>query len=182
MKREERQSGFSHRLSHRLTRAALAVTIPLALLGGVRAVGWTAAQLKVWADGDTLKAADINGNFMALGTQIAAVTAPLAWTNLTLMNSFAVYGSGYAPPSYAKDAMGVVHLRGLVMGSTAAQVTVAILPPGFRPKYHIEETVACGGTDPCTMVVKTTGEMLFELITPQSAWLSLDGLTFDASP
>jgi hypothetical protein len=182
MKREERQRGISHRLSHRLTRAALVVTIPLALLGGVRAVGWTAAQLKVWADGDTLKAADINGNFMALSAQLGAVTAPLAWTNLALMNEWDAYGSGYAPPSYAKDALGVVHLRGLVMGSTAPQVTVAILPPGFRPKYNIEESVPCGGTAPCTMVVKTTGEMLFELITPKSTWLSLDGLTFDASP
>jgi hypothetical protein len=180
MNGEEQQSGSW--LSHRLTRAALVVTIPLALVGGVRAVGWTAAQLKVWSDGDTLKAADINGNFIALSAQLTAATAPLVWTNFTLMNAWDVYGSGYAPPSYAKDAMGVVHLRGLVSGSTDPQITIAILPPGFRPKYHLETTVACGGSAPCTMVVKPTGEMIFELITPKSAWLSLDGITFDASP
>jgi hypothetical protein len=168
-------------LSHRLTRAALVVSVPLAVVGGVRAVGWSAAQLKVWADGDTLKAADINGNFTALAGQIGAVTAPMTWTALSLMNKWTPYGGvGYAPPSYARDALGVVHLRGLVTGSTAAQVTIAVLPAGFQPKYNYETTVACGGTTPCTVLIKTTGEMLFELISANSSWLSFDGLTFEA--
>jgi hypothetical protein len=168
-------------LSHRLTRVALVVSIPLALLGGVRAVGWTAAQLKVWNDGDTLSAADINGNFMALSTQLGAITAPLDWTNLGLMNTWVSYGDGYATPSYAKDALGIVHLRGLVKGSTAPQVTIAVLPVGFRPKFNTETLVACGGTTPCTVLVKPTGEMLFELISSASSWLSFDGLTFEAA-
>ena len=66
----------------RLSRGALIVLIPLAVIAGVRSVGWTAAQLKEWNDGDVLKADDINGNFMALSTQIAAVTAPLTWNKL----------------------------------------------------------------------------------------------------
>jgi hypothetical protein len=179
MKREGQWGGTW--LSRRLVRAALVVSIPLAVVGGVRAVGWTAAQLKQWSDGETLKAADINGNFMALSAQLAAVTAPLAWTNLALMNTWAPYGDGYAPPSYAKDTLGVVHLRGLVRGSTASQVTIAVLPAGFRPKYNFESVVACGGSAPCTLLVKTTGEMLFEAIFPNSSWLSFDALSFDGA-
>jgi hypothetical protein len=169
-------------VSRRLVRAALLVAIPLVIVGGVRTVGWTAAQLKSWSDGDTLKAADINGNFMALSAQIAAASAPLAWTNLVLVNSWDPYADGYAPPSYAKDTHGIVHLRGLVTGSTASQITVAVLPAGFRPKYHFEAYVACGGASPCTVLVKTTGEVIFEQIYPNSSWLSFDGLSFDAGP
>ena len=41
-------------LSRRLARGALLVSIPLALVGGVRAVDGAAAQLKQWTDGETL--------------------------------------------------------------------------------------------------------------------------------
>jgi hypothetical protein len=169
-------------LSHRATRAALVVAVPLALVGGVRAVSWAAAQIKAWSDGDTLSAADLNGNFTALASQIGALTAPLTWTALPLVNRWTPYaGVGYAPPSYAKDALGVVHLRGLVTGSTAPQVTIAVLPAGFRPQYHLETTVACGGTTTCTVLIKSTGEMVFELISASASWLSFDGLSFDAT-
>jgi hypothetical protein len=178
--KSERQWGGTW-LSRRLARGALLVSIPLALVGGVRAVGWTAAQLKQWNDGETLKAADINANFMALSAQLAALTAPLAWTNLALASPWNPYGDGYAPPSCAKDALGVVHLRGLVKGSTASQVTVAVLPPGFRPKYNFESVMACGGSAQCTLLIKATGELLFEAIYPNSSWLSFDGLSFDGA-
>jgi len=53
----------------RATRLALLVIIPLALVGGVRAVTWAAATLKVWANGDVLTAADLNANFAALAAE-----------------------------------------------------------------------------------------------------------------
>lgn len=53
--------------SKRMVRwAALFLGVPLAVLGGVHAVSWAAATLKTWNDGDTLTAADLNGNFAAL--------------------------------------------------------------------------------------------------------------------
>jgi hypothetical protein len=168
-------------LSGRLARAALVASVPLAVLIGARTAGWSAAQLKQWSDGDTLKAADINGNFAALSAQIAALGARLAWTKLELASGWSAYGDGYAEPSYAKDVLGIVHLRGLVTGSPAPQTIVAHLPAGFRPPYHVEELLACGGTTPCTVVVKTTGEVIFELISSSSTWLSFDGLTFEAA-
>jgi hypothetical protein len=163
-------------------RVALVASVPLAVVSGARTLGSTAAQLKQWSDGDTLKAADINGNFAALSAQITALTAPLSWTALGLMNGWGAYGDGYAPPSYAKDALGMVHLRGLVKGAPAPQTIVAILPAGFRPAYNVEEVLACGGTSPCSVVVETSGEVIFEEINASSTWLSFDGLSFEAAP
>jgi hypothetical protein len=58
---------------------------------------------------------------------------------------------------------------------------VSQLPAGFRPAYHVEELLACGGATPCSVVVKSTGEVIFELINANSTWLSFDGLTFEAA-
>jgi hypothetical protein len=166
----------------RLSRGALIVLIPLALVVGVRSIGWTAAQLRAWNDGDVLKADDINGNFTALSTQISALTAPLTWSKLPLMGGWTTYGSGYADPSYTKDSLGIVHLRGLVKGSPVPGMLVASLPDGFRPAYNTEEVMPCGGPSPCTVVFKPTGEVVFELINSSSSWLSFDGLTFSSGP
>ena len=178
VQRTKKRAWFSDRLSRRV----LIVLIPLAVIVGVRSIGWTAAQLKAWNDGDVLKADDINGNFMALSTQIAAVTAPLTWSKLPVMGGWATYGSGYADPSYTRDSLGVVHLRGLVKGTPVPGMTVATLPDGFRPSYNMEEVLPCGGPSPCTVVFKPTGEVIFELINSSSSWLSFDGLTFSVGP
>ena len=156
------------------------VSVPLAVISATRVVGGTAAQLKQWSDGDTLTAADINGNFAALSAQIAGLTAPLSWTNLALESPWSPYGNGYGTPSYAKDALGIVHLRGTVKGTPVPGMMVATLPDGFRPAFIVEELMACGGTDTCTVVFKPTGEVIFELIHPAATWLSFDGLTFEA--
>jgi hypothetical protein len=54
----------------RVKKWALRLGIPLALVLGGGAVAW-AAGLVVWSDGQTLKAADLNGNFNYLEGQIA---------------------------------------------------------------------------------------------------------------
>jgi hypothetical protein len=48
--------------------AAISVTIL-----GAAAIGYAGPTLHVWKDGDTLTAADLNGNFTALDTRIAAL-------------------------------------------------------------------------------------------------------------
>jgi hypothetical protein len=180
MKTEERPTRAW--FPRRLARGALVASIPLAVIGGVRSVGWTAAALKAWSDGDVLKADDINGNFAALSAQIAAVTAPLSWTKLTFMGGWTSYGNGYGDPAYAKDALGVVHLRGLAKGTPTPGMVVSTLPAGFRPESIVEMYLACAGTSPCTVAFKPTGEVVFEMVYPASMWLSFDGLTFSAAP
>jgi hypothetical protein len=168
--------------SRRLVRRAVVLAIPLLTVVGMRAVAWTATQLKQWNEGDVLKAVDLNDNFAALGAQIAALSAPRSWTPMSLASGWSAYGDGYATPSYARDTLGIVHLRGLIKGTPAPQTIVAVLPAGFRPPFHVEELLACGGTAPCTVVVKTTGEVVFEVINSNSTWLSFDGLTYEAIP
>jgi hypothetical protein len=56
-------------------RVALLIGVPLAVLGGVRAVTWAASTLHTWATGDTLSATDLNGNFTALDQRVAALEA-----------------------------------------------------------------------------------------------------------
>jgi hypothetical protein len=47
-------------------------------------------------------------------------------------NSWVNFGSTWAPAAYRKDAMGFVHLRGLVKSGTV-NVAIFVLPVGFRP-------------------------------------------------
>jgi hypothetical protein len=60
--------------SRALLRIALFLGVPLSIVGGVRAVSWAAAQLKTWANGDTLTADDLNGNFAALQSAITSAS------------------------------------------------------------------------------------------------------------
>jgi hypothetical protein len=57
-----------------------------------------------------------------------------AWTAVTFTNSWADYGSTYAPAAYRKDAQGYVHLRGLIKSGTLGSAAFT-LPAGFRPGY-----------------------------------------------
>jgi hypothetical protein len=49
------------------------VGVPLAVLGAVRAVSWAASSLKSWNQGETLSAADLNGNFTAIDQRLATL-------------------------------------------------------------------------------------------------------------
>jgi hypothetical protein len=72
------------RYSRFARRLAVIVGIPLAVLGGARAVSWGAATLKTWMDGDTLTAADINGNFAALAAQQTPANVLAAFNTATV--------------------------------------------------------------------------------------------------
>lgn len=61
------------RRKHILAGAA----ISLAVLGAAAAT-YAGPSLHMWSDGDTLKAADLNGNFTALDTRVAALEAKIA--------------------------------------------------------------------------------------------------------
>jgi hypothetical protein len=63
--------------SKRLTRILLIVGVPLIVLGGVRTVSWAAAAIKSWTSGETLTAADLNGNFAAMNARLDAMQAQL---------------------------------------------------------------------------------------------------------
>lgn len=54
-----------------ITRLALLVAVPLAVVLGIKAVAW-AVNLKTWTGGETLTAADLNANFAAVNAQLVA--------------------------------------------------------------------------------------------------------------
>lgn len=65
------------------------------------------------------------------------VRAP-AWVSATLGAGWTNYGTAFALTSYAKDAMGWVHVRGLVRNSRGANTSgratpILTLPVGYRP-------------------------------------------------
>jgi hypothetical protein len=115
---------------------------------------------------------------------------PLSFTNATLINKWTVdpnYGS--APPGYARDDFGIVHLRGSVDGQHApgpATDSVAFdLPAGYRPPTftNLLAWAACGSNSGVARVrVAPTGEVIVDFVTAScNAFVSLDGLTFPTS-
>jgi len=53
----------------RVQLVALALGVPLAVLGGARTLSWAAAQLTTWQDGDVLTAKSLNDNLAALAAE-----------------------------------------------------------------------------------------------------------------
>jgi hypothetical protein len=63
-------------VSPRFKKWALRIAVPLGVLLGGGAIAW-AAGLHAWNTGDTLQAADLNGNFSYLQGEIMAQGVPL---------------------------------------------------------------------------------------------------------
>ena len=62
-----------------------------------------------------------------------------SWITLpTLQNGWSDVGSTYGAAVYGKDAVGVVHVRGLITGGTSTDGTLLFtLPPGYRSPFTI---------------------------------------------
>src|SRR5262245_61282511 len=89
-----------------LTRVALIVGTPIALVVATQIVAW-AASLKTWNSGDTLTAADLNANFAAMGSDVASVS-----TALTSLDGGAVKTSGDQTISGTKTFGGDMRVNG----------------------------------------------------------------------
>jgi hypothetical protein len=82
-----------------------------------------------------------------------------------------------APPSYAKDSLGVVHLRGALFGSD--DTTAFVLPSGLRPSHVVDAPVfSQSGVAGGVTIDKHGNVVLFG--GNVSAFASLDGVTFVA--
>src|SRR5580704_9507353 len=71
----------------RLKKWGLRMGLPLAMLLGGSAAAW-AAGLRTWNPGDTLLAADLNGNFASLDARVAALEGPTSKVSLHDVSSF----------------------------------------------------------------------------------------------
>lgn len=80
--------------------------------------------------------ATLREEIAALDSRLAIFEAPLTWTNVsTFNNGWTNFGGGWAPAAYAKDALGFVHVRGLIKDGAAGQIF--LLPAGFRPPVDL---------------------------------------------
>lgn len=99
------------------------------------------------------------------------------WIAPTLLNSWVNFGSGYNPAGYYKDALGVVHLRGMLKNGTFA-VPMFVLPAGYKPAYT-ETFVAISGGAVGFVNVGADGQIV--PVAGINTFFSLDGMTFHAA-
>jgi hypothetical protein len=87
-------------------------------------------------------------------------------------SSFHNDGGNEVTGAFSKDAWGIVHLRGLVVGGTTG--TLFTLPAGYRPSKNLAEVV-WRGIDAEELVVLPDGEV--RIMGGESS-VALDGVTF----
>jgi len=113
----------------RVKRWGLRIGIPLAVLVGGGAIAW-AAGLHTWANGDTLNATDLNGNFSNLQAQITALQtapAPVVAINTTVSGGAGGVQTVSCPSGYnlvaaalAQDDRTQAGIAGWDLGGTIA--------------------------------------------------------------
>jgi len=105
---------------------------------------------------------------------------------VTFQNGWVNYGSGFPPCTYWKDAMGIVHLEGLVQGGTI-NATVFTLPAGYRPGVLsgagsiMFATTQATPVSICDLRIDYNGN-LAQSGSPagSNGWLNLNGIQFDS--
>ena len=117
---------------------------------------------------------------------VAATAGDLVYTAPSLLNSWANF-VGWAAAGYAKDAQGVVRLKGLVKdGITAVGTPIFKLPVGYRPSENRVFSVAT--FDGVSLIharidVGSNGDVETGVQdnNVRNTWLSLDGISFVAA-
>lgn len=96
--------------------------------------------------------------------------------------NWADYGGGFTGGGYWRDALGLIHLRGLVQTSVGRAVgaTIFTLPVGFRPSAQELFAVNIGTTGTHGRVdVAATGQVYIQTALAASDFVSLSGIVFD---
>jgi hypothetical protein len=108
----------------------------------------------------------------------ATTTLKIEPVDFTLLNDAVAYGGEFEVPSYFRTRENIVHLRGLMKGSTSSPV--CILPAGFRPaKRLLFATVQANSSVNYgigRVDVKANGEI--ELSAATNLYNALDGISF----
>jgi hypothetical protein len=130
------------------SKSTTAAAVVVAFTLGVAAPA-AAHEAAKKVSGSTLKANSVTGKQvkestlhivpkakLALKAKVALTAKalpPLVWHNLTLRNDWTLVGT--VQPSYAVDAQGIVHLRGVMAGTIDTEAFV--LPVKARPHVQI---------------------------------------------
>jgi hypothetical protein len=121
--------------------------------------------------------------FTALGGSTYAATSisssgRIHFTNAKLHNSWANSGPPSAAAGYAKDSLGVVHLRGAIAGSTSLSVAF-VLPKALRPSHDLLVPVVAGAGNVQILQILRSGKALPDGPNVTN-FTSLDGISFAA--
>jgi hypothetical protein len=121
--------------------------------------------------------ADVLVDYPAVSLELAEVIGTLAWRPLPLLSG-APIGGAYAPPAYAIDCHGLVHVRGVLQFSgPTSNLQMAILPPCVDGNLFWGQL--CAGTAPCRVELYTNGAFNCVGPIPDASWLSLTGISYD---
>jgi hypothetical protein len=92
-----------------------------------------------------------------------------------LLNGWVAWGNPYSTAAYMMDALGFVHLRGLVRSGRLGQ-PIFQLPPGLRPRFqhlHCKSHAAEGSG---RIDISVDGVVFAS--NGNNEWVSLDDITF----
>jgi hypothetical protein len=108
----------------------------------------------------------------------AADVADLEFKNAKLLGGWVDSDDDDAPPGFAVDAQGVVHLRGGLDGSDAVDTMPFRLPRALRPApgHRIRELVLAGNNTVGVVNVLEDGSVIVNATDP--VLVSLDGISF----
>ncbi|MFN2466130.1 MAG: hypothetical protein ABR598_07690 [Candidatus Dormibacteria bacterium] len=149
---------------------------------------WPFSQVIVCAAGDTLSfgayqasnsPADVTGRcaFVLLASSTTLLTGgggDQVWIAPTLAGAWAVYAGN--APGYRIDALGFVHLRGMLQGGSGTMFT---LPVAYRPAQATQHDAAQGGG---TYRVQVNADGTVVPIDAPATYGSLDGISFYVGP
>jgi hypothetical protein len=114
-----------------------------------------------------------------------AVKDLVPWTNFyaSLTPSWVVYGNGYAFPSYKKDALGNVRLRGSMKGGSNG--TIYTLGTGLRPAANLYFSIPCWNATTLSqssgyLIINSTGVLSIWVPSGYNSQVGLDGITWQA--
>ena len=100
------------------------------------------------------------------------------WLDVTLVNGWTEFGSGFSPVQCLVDSDGLVTLRGLIQNGGFPNLVR--VPEPCRPAYtHVLTTVS--QNELARVDVETTGYLKWRAGL-MGGWVSLDGLTWPAAP
>lgn len=132
----------------------------------------------VFTPNTVVRAAEVNANFGELTAALPAYnTCNIAWIAPTLTSSWANYHADYNSAGYWKDALGFVHLKGLLnLGTIGASMFT--LPTGYRPAKRELFIAATSSNSYGRCDVLADGTVV--PVAGSNSWFSLDGITFKA--
>jgi len=97
------------------------------------------------------------------------------WQTPTFQNGWQNYLTEHNYAAYFKDSLGVIHLRGLVKNGSG---TIFTLPEGYRPPRRELFGVATYPDVMGRIDIFSDGQVY--MVSGNSLWISLDGITFKA--